>query len=52
MIDKHVTDLVSAGKNEEAKLYVTDYTNDFAYAAMKRWEEMKATLWGMFARGF
>jgi dipeptidase len=52
MIDKHVTDLVSAGKNEEAKSYVTDYTNDFAYAAMKRWEEMKVTLWGMFARGF
>jgi dipeptidase len=52
MIDKKVTELVKDGKNEEAKKYVTDYTNSFAYSAMKRWEEMKITLWGMFGRGF
>jgi hypothetical protein len=28
------------------------YTNSFAGAAMKKWEEMKVTLWGMFGRGF
>lgn len=52
LVEKNVTDLVKAGKNDEAKKYVTDYTNDFAYSAMKRWEELKVTFWGMFARGF
>ena len=52
LVEKNVTELVKQGKNEEAKKYVTDYTNSFAYSAMKRWEEMKVTLWGMFGRGF
>jgi dipeptidase len=52
VIDKKVTDLVKDGKNEEAKKYVTAYTNSFANTAMKKWEEMKVTLWGMFGRGF
>lgn len=51
-IDKKVTELVREGKNDEAKKYVTAYTNDFAYSAMRRWEEMKVTLWGIFGRGF
>jgi dipeptidase len=52
VIDKKVADLVKAGKNDDAKKYVTSYTNDFANSAMKRWEDLKATLWGMFGRGF
>jgi hypothetical protein len=44
--------LVKDGKNEEAKKYVTSYTNSFAGAAMSRWQELKVTLWGMFGRGF
>jgi dipeptidase len=51
-IEKKAAELVKAGKNEEAKQLVTNYTNDFAFSAMKRWEEMKVTLWGMFGRGF
>ena len=51
-VEKKVADLIKAGKNEEAKQYVTDYTNNFAYAAMKRWEEMKVTLWSMYSMGF
>jgi dipeptidase len=51
-IDKKVSELVKDGKNEEAKKYVTSYTNSFAGATMRRWEEMKITLWGMFGRGF
>ncbi len=51
-IDKRVMDLVKAGKNEDANKFVTNYTNSFAYSAMKRWEEIKVTLWGMFGRGF
>jgi len=51
-VEKKVVDLIKAGKNEEAKQYVTDYTNNFAYAAMKRWEEMKVGLWSMYSMGF
>jgi dipeptidase len=52
LVEKNVTALVKQGKNEEAKEYVTGYTNSFAYSAMKRWEEIKVTLWGMYGRGF
>jgi dipeptidase len=51
-VEKKVIDLVKDGKNEDARKYVTAYTNDFAVAAMKRWEEIKVNLWGMFGRGF
>jgi dipeptidase len=51
-VEKKVTELVKEGKSEEAKKYVTSYTNSFAGATMRRWEEMKITLWGMFGRGF
>lgn len=52
MIENKVKELVKQGKNAEARNYVTTYTNTFAYSAMRRWEEMKVTLWGMFGRGF
>ena len=51
-VEKKVVELVKDGKNEEAKKYVTSYTNSFAGAAMRRWEDLKITLWGMFGRGF
>jgi dipeptidase len=51
-IEKRVVELVKDGKNEEAKKFVTSYTNSFADAAMRRWEELKTALWGMFGRGF
>jgi len=51
-VEKKVVELVKDGKNDEAKKFVTSYTNSFAGAAMTRWEEMKVTLWGMFGRGF
>jgi dipeptidase len=52
VIEKKVVELVKEGKNEEAKQYVTTYTNNFAYAAMKRWEEMKVPLWSSYSMGF
>jgi dipeptidase len=52
IVEKKVTELVKAGKNEEAKQYVTSYTNNFAYASLKRWEEMKGPLWSMYSMGF
>jgi dipeptidase len=32
--------------------YLTQYTNDFARAAMGKWTELAETFWAMFARGF
>jgi dipeptidase len=52
VIEKKVTELLKDGKSEYARKYVTDYTNNFAYAAMKRWEEMKVPLWSSFSMGF
>lgn len=52
LVEKNVTDLVKQGKNDEAKELVTAYTNSFAFSTMKRWEEIKVTLWGMYGRGF
>lgn len=51
-VEAKVSDMVKGGKNEEAKTYVTNYTNNFAYAAIKRWEDMKAPLWSMYGMGF
>ncbi len=51
-VEKRVSDLVKDGKNDEAKRFLTSYTNTFADAAMKRWEDLKITFWGMFGRGF
>jgi dipeptidase len=51
-IEKRVIELVNEGKNDDAKKFVTAYTNNFAYSTMRRWEEIKVTLWGMFGRGF
>jgi dipeptidase len=52
MVEKKVSELVKEGKNDEAKKYVTAYTGSFAGAAMSKWQELRTTLWGMFARGF
>jgi dipeptidase len=51
-VEKVAVKLIKDGKNEEARKYLTDYTNSFAYAAMSKWQELKTTLWGMFGRGF
>jgi dipeptidase len=51
-IEKKVVELVKDGKNDEAKQYVTSYTNSFAGSTMTRWEDLKTKLWGMFGRGF
>jgi dipeptidase len=51
-LEKKVIELVKEGRNEEAKRYITAYTNSFAGSAMRRWEDMKVTLWGMVGRGF
>jgi hypothetical protein len=52
MVENKVKELVNEGQNDEAKNYVTAYTNSFAGSAIARWQEMKVTLWGMYGRGF
>jgi dipeptidase len=51
-VEKKVVELVKEGKNDDAKKFVTAYTNSFAGASISKWQEMKITLWGMFGRGF
>lgn len=51
-LEKKVVELVKEGKNDDAKKFVTAYTNSFAGSAMSKWAEMKVSLWGMFGRGF
>jgi len=51
-LEEQVKQLVSNGKNDEAKKIVTEYSNAFAHGAMSRWQELKAELWQMFGRGF
>jgi dipeptidase len=50
-VEKKAAELIKAGKTDDAKKYITSYTNSFAGATMTRWEEIKTTLWGMFSRG-
>lgn len=64
-IEKKAVELYNLDKNSEPKLdadghplppayreFLTQYTNDFARAAMSRWWELGDKFWGMFARGF
>ncbi|HRT33726.1 MAG TPA: hypothetical protein P5023_04740, partial [Bacteroidales bacterium] len=49
-IETAATKLINNGKPEEAKKMLTEFTNNFAAAAMRRWSELKAELWIIFAR--
>ncbi len=65
LIDKKAVELYNLEKDKEPvldkngnpvppeyRLFLTQYTNDFARAAMNKWWELGDTFWGMFARGF
>jgi dipeptidase len=49
-LENKVVSLVKEGKNKEAKELVTNYTNDFASATIRRWQELKSELWSIFSR--
>ncbi len=51
LVEETVVKLVKEGKNQEAKAFLTDYTNNFASQTMQRWQELKSELWTIFARG-
>ena len=55
-IEKIALELLKSGNPEEGRKkcqeFVTRYSNDFARAAIDKWNELGDTFWGMFARGF
>lgn len=51
-LEAKVKELVNAGKKEEAKELVTQYTNNFAYSTLSKWDELEQQFWEMFGRGF
>ena len=65
MIDMMAVELMKADQGKEPEKdqrgnikpakyreFMTQYTNDFARAAMTKWMELKGQLWTMYARGF
>ena len=52
VIEKNAAEMIKAGKINKAKEYITSYTNEFAISSIRKWEEIKVTLWGMIGRDF
>ena len=51
LIEKEAIALIEAGKNEEAKKLITQYTHDFAAATQKHWWNLGDKFWMLIARG-
>ncbi|MBZ5497965.1 MAG: C69 family dipeptidase [Acidobacteriia bacterium] len=55
-IEKIAQDMLKSDPSEQGRKkcqdFVTRYSNDFARAAIDKWNELADTFWGMFARGF
>jgi len=49
VVEEVAAEMIKAGKTEEAKIYLTNYTNCFADATMKKWEEMADIMWGKWS---
>ena len=49
-VEKKAAELIKAGKVEEAQKLLDTHTANFASMTMKRWQQIKAPLWQMFAR--
>lgn len=50
MIEEDALDFINSGDKDAAVNLLNNYTADFASLTMKRWEELKAELWTIFAR--
>lgn len=44
--------LYESGDYEAFRKYITQYSNDFAHAAMSKWWELGDQYWAIFARGW
>ena len=55
-VERKALELYKSDKDDPAhtksREYLTDYTNNFARAAMNKWWELGDLFWTMFARGF
>jgi len=51
-VEQIYTKLKETKGEEAAREYLTNYTSDFAGAAILRWQELGDEFWKMFARGF
>ena len=51
-VEKKVLELIKAGETETAKVYLTQYYQNFARAAMQKYWELGDHFWGLFGRGF
>ncbi len=55
-IEKVALDMLKSDSSEQGRRkcqdFITRYSNDFARAAIDKWNELGDTFWGMFARGF
>ena len=51
-VEKRYQEILVADGVEKANLFLTEYTADFAGAAMLRWKEMGDSFWNKFERGF
>jgi hypothetical protein len=52
LIEKNAVEMIKAGKLKKAKEYITSYTNEFALNTMKKWEEIKVSLWSLIGTDF
>ncbi len=52
IIEQQATKLIQEGKKNEAIDLLNKYTQKMAAATAKTWEDLKADLWQIFARGF
>lgn len=51
LVEKKAAKLLEEGKKEEAAALLNNTTQKFASATAKNWEDIKAELWPIFARG-
>ena len=49
-VEEKAAELIKAGKVEEAQRVLDNHTANFASMTMKRWQQLKAPLWQIFAR--
>ena len=52
VLEAKVKALITEGKTEEAREYLTKYTETFAGSAMQKWLEMEKLFWGKYGRAF
>ena len=51
VVEAEAARLLKEGKKEEAVKLLNNYTEKFAAATSKTWEDLRAEIWNIFARG-